>query len=420
MSIVGASAGMFSGLVPGIHVNTLASLMLISYPAIHSVISTFAEPVHVPVLLSACIVSASVVHSFVSYVPSVFTGVPDQDNVMSMLPGHRLLLDGKGMVAVRASAIGSLVGAMSAVIVAIPLQYLMINGLGEYLGSITSAILLMAVAALILSERSLGNCFCAASLILLSGMMGCVCMFMPVPYGGLIFDGELLFPLLTGLFGVPILITTPSGIRIPEQTDDDHYPISASAGLKGVMTGSLVGWFPGITATAGAAFTRMFIDERTPERFIGLVSSISTASAVFAIITLSVNGKGRTGTMNVVREILGGAMSGAGNGIFVLMLLSVAVASVIGYAATIRSGKIMAGPISRLNIRKLNLGILIVIVILTVLMTGTWGLMILIISAIIGLIPIGAGTARVHLSGCLLIPVLLMQFGLDTVFLSLF
>jgi len=123
--------------------------------------------------------------------------------------------------------------------------------------------------------------------------------------------------------------------------------------------------------------------------------------------------------MMVVREILGGAMSGTGNGIFMLMLLSVAVASVIGYVATIQSGKMMAGPISRMNIRKLNLGILAVIVILAALMTGAWGLAILMISSIIGLIPIIAGTARVHLSGCLIVPVLLMQFGLGVVFLSI-
>jgi len=124
--------------------------------------------------------------------------------------------------------------------------------------------------------------------------------------------------------------------------------------------------------------------------------------------------------MNVVREILGGAMSGTGSGIFVLMLLSVAVASVIGYLATIRSGKMMAEFISKINMRKLNLGILIVIVVLTVLMTGAWGLLILAIVAIIGMIPICTGAARVHLSGCLLLPVVLMQFNLDVVFLSLF
>jgi putative membrane protein len=394
--------------------------MLIFYPAIWSFISLFADEQHIPVLLSACIVSASVVHSFVSYVPSVFTGVPDQDNVMSMLPGHRLLLDGKGMAAVRASAIGSVIGAMSAVAAAIPLQYLMMNGLGEYLGSITSAVLIIAVIAVVLSERTPRDWGYASLLIAISGIMGCICMFMPVPFHGLVFDGDLLLPLLTGLFGVPVLITAPRNNEIPVQTDNEQYPVTISSGLKGVLTGSIVGWFPGITATAGAAFTRMFVKEDRPERFIALVSSIGTAAAVFALITLSVSGKGRTGTMIVVREILNGSMIGVANWIFVLMLLSVAAASVIGYIATIRSGMWMAGFISKVNVRKMNMAILAVIAVLVLLTTGAWGMAILAISAIIGMIPLSAGTSRVHLSGCLLIPVILMQFGLDGAFLTLF
>jgi len=417
MSVAGASVGMFSGLVPGIHVNTLASLMLISYPFTESLISSFADPSYVPILLSACIVSASVVHSFVSYVPSVFTGVPDQDNVMSMLPGHRLLLEGRGMAAVRAAAVGSIVGAMAAVIVAIPLQYLMMIGLRGYLDGITAAVLMIAVVALILSESS-GKWGIAAALITISGILGSICMFMPIPFHGVLMDGTLLFPLLTGLFGIPILISTPPGAEIPEQEDDDPRPLTAT-GLKGVLTGSMVGWFPGITATAGAAFTRMFVNENDAERYIALVSSIGTAATVFALITLSVSGKGRTGTMVVVREILGDSIYGIGNGIFILMLLSVAIASLIGYLATIRSGKVMARMISRINIRKMNAVILVVIVILVVAMTGVWGVLVLVISTLIGMIPMCAGTGRVHLSGCLLVPVILMQFGLDTVFLYL-
>ena len=419
MSVIGASVGMFSGLVPGIHVNTLASLMLIAYPFIESCISVFADQSYVPILLSACIVSASVVHSFVSYVPSVFTGVPDQDNVMSMLPGHRLLLEGRGMAAVRAAAIGSIIGAMSAVAVAIPLQYLMINGLRGYLDGITSVILLMAVVALILSERSPKKWGLAAALIAISGIMGSICMFSPIPYRGLIMDGTLLFPLLTGLFGIPVLISSPPDAEIPHQIDDNEHPVTSAPGFKGVLTGSIVGWFPGITATAGAAFTRMFVDEKSAERYIALVSSIGTASTVFALITLSVSGKSRTGTMAVVREIIGTDMSGVGNWIFILMLLSVAIASLIGYLATIRSGKIMARMISHVNIRKMNGAIIVLIVALVVATTGAWGIFVLIISALIGMIPIGAGTGRVHLSGCLLVPVILMQFNLDSVFLSL-
>ena len=420
MSAAGASLGMFSGLVPGIHVNTLASLMLVSYPSVGALISLFADPLYVPVLVSSCIVSASVVHSFVSYVPSVFTGVPDENNVMSMLPGHRLLLCGKGMTAVRASAIGSLIGGMAAVIAALPLQYLMLCGLSEYLKSVTAAVLMIAVIAMVMNERTAEDRISAAVLMLISGIMGCVCMFMPVPFSGIIGGGELLFPLLTGLFGVPALISTSSGVRIPEQPDDVMYPVSPASGLKGVLTGGLVGWFPGITATAGAAFTRMFVREDQPEKFIALVSSISTAAAVFSLITLSVSGNGRSGTMLVVREILDGSMTGAGNGIFMLMLLSVAIAAIIGYLATVRSGRLMAKTVPKINIKKMNRAILAGIVVLVMLMTGPWGMAVLLISSVIGMIPLSAGTGRVHLSGCLLVPVILMHFSLDTAFLSLF
>jgi len=420
MSAAGASVGMFSGLVPGIHVNTLASVMLVMYPSIASFISLFAPSEDVPVLLSACIVSASVVHSFVNYVPGVFTGVPDQDTAMSVLPGHRLLLDGKGMVAVRSSAIGSLVGAMAAVIAAVPLQYLMINGLGEIFQSVTVVMLAVAAVALVLTERTLKERCFAAVLIAMSGLMGCVCMFMPVPFSGPVFGGDLLFPLLTGLFGIPTLISSARNVDIPEQTDDERYPVTPASGLKGVLTGSIVGWFPGITATAGAAFTRLFVKEDRPERFIALVSSIGTASVIFALITLSVNGKGRSGTMLAVKDILGDSVMGTGNGIFMLMLLSVAVASVIGYWASIRSGKMMAKYIPKMNIKRMNTAIVALIAVLTVLMTGAWGMAVLLISSLIGLIPLSAGTGRVHLSGCLLVPVILMRFGFDPMFLSLF
>ena len=140
-SVIGSLAGMFTGLVPGIHVNTLASVMLMAYPALVPAISDRVDPAWTPMLVAVLIVSASVVHSFVDFVPSVFTGAPDPDEVLSVLPGHRLLMEGRGMAAVRSAAVGSIVGAFSALILAIPLQYLMLAGLAERLDLLTFTVL---------------------------------------------------------------------------------------------------------------------------------------------------------------------------------------------------------------------------------------------------------------------------------------
>ncbi|MFA6668941.1 MAG: tripartite tricarboxylate transporter permease, partial [Candidatus Methanomethylophilaceae archaeon] len=130
-SIIGAAIGTASGLIPGIHVNTLAILMAVGMPIITDAVSGTVAAEDIPLLMSSAVVSAAVVHSFTDFVPSVFVGAPDADEVLSLLPGHRLLRDGKGMLAVRSAASGSLVGASVSVILAIPLQYVMLSGLSD-------------------------------------------------------------------------------------------------------------------------------------------------------------------------------------------------------------------------------------------------------------------------------------------------
>ena len=409
MSVAGAGLGVFSGLVPGIHVNTLAVLMLSFYPAIQAGLSEVFPPYMVPMLVASCIISAAIVHSFVAFVPSVFLGAPDPDEVMNVLPGHRLLLEGRGMVAVRASAAGSAIGTLSAVCLAVPMQFLIANGLGSYLESITVCVLLIAVAALILKETGAGMIW-AAILIALSGMLGYACMFIIPEPGGIIPGGNLLFPLLTGLFGIPALILTPKDSSIPEQRDDERYDAGDLSGLKGVAAGAVTGWFPGITATSAAVICGSR-SEKKPEGFIAFVSSISSAAAVFAIVTLSMTGKTRTGTMIVVGDILGGSISGVGNGIFLLMLLSVLVAALIGYAATILSGKWISGAISNVKMRRFSRVVISAMAVLVALMTGWTGLFVLAVSSMLGLVPTAANVSRVHLSGCLIIPVILLRFG---------
>ncbi|MBR2255479.1 MAG: tripartite tricarboxylate transporter permease, partial [Candidatus Methanomethylophilaceae archaeon] len=95
MALLGAAMGTFSGLVPGIHVNTLASVMLAVYPSLASAMAFLGDDGS-RIAVSCCIMSASVVHSFVDFVPSVFIGAPDAEDAVSVLPAHRLLHQGEG------------------------------------------------------------------------------------------------------------------------------------------------------------------------------------------------------------------------------------------------------------------------------------------------------------------------------------
>lgn len=407
MSIAGACIGTISGLVPGIHVNTLAALMLTFYPDLERLLSTFIPSDNVPVCVASCVISASVVHSFVDFVPSVFIGAPDPDDVLSMLPGHRLFSEGRGMVAVRSAAIGSAVGACASIAIAVPMQYLLIIGLGEYLDGLTVAVLSIVLLMMIFSESNIDRGLWALAIVFLSGFLGYFCMNTDIPCRGLFNNGNILFPLLTGLFGIPALLQSLRRTESAEQTDGERYPIGPIPGIKGVMTGCITGWFPGITATAGAIVSGTVTPEREPEGFISMVASIGTASAVMMLVTMSVSGKGRSGTMLVIKDILGDSVIGFMNGSFLLLLLSVAIAALLGYELTIFSGKMMSSLVSRMDIAGVNRFSIVLMISLVSLMTGPFGLAVLTVSTIMGFLPIYADVSRVHLTGCLMIPALL-------------
>lgn len=410
MSLVGAGMGLFSGIAPGIHANTLASLMLVAYPALESVMSGIMPADDTAIAVCCCIMSAGVVHSFIDFVPSVFIGAPDSEDALSVLPGHRLLLKGEGMVAVRAAAIGSLIGCSVAIILSIPFQYVLLNGAEQYLERLTPLVLVVASSILVMNEgrRGIRQGVLGGMELLLSGALGYCCMTLPIPCTGILGEGTLLFPLLTGLFGIPVLLESSQGNgRIPPQRDDVDDPTGLVPGLKGVVTGCIAGWFPGITSTVGASISSCFTTESRPERFISTVASIGTVTSVLSLVTLSVSGSGRSGTAIVIGEIVGDGLQGLLSEGFLLLLLSTAVASISGYALTIWSGRVMGRVVSRVDQRSMGRAVMVLLIVLTILMTGPGGVLVLIASVILGFLPQVCGTSRTVLCGCLILPVLL-------------
>ncbi len=161
LSMVGTALGVITGLTPGIHVNLVAT----SFVALHAQLTTlvtflvgWAEPTYADILLLICcvIIANAVSHTFLDYIPSVFLGAPDADTALSVLPGHRMLLKGRGYEAVLLSAFGSLVALFFFLCLMFPARYLMGSPLHVYekLSWSIPLILVTVVALLIVSERT--------------------------------------------------------------------------------------------------------------------------------------------------------------------------------------------------------------------------------------------------------------------------
>ncbi len=494
-TLFGMGLGALSGLAPGIHVNTLAVLLIISVPSLSPFlegICSFAGCSLPPALLLACtILSAAICHSFLDYIPSLIMGVPDETECMSVLPSHRLLLEGKGMNALQAAAQGSLVGALAGTVVLLPLPLVHVQA-SDALNSIAPAIpwLLICVPLLLFwaesgkadpkaeldmrggrsipaemislkrhvpvhgdsariigdVHRHLGRWYVrtplqtfrirgrgtmagdrtligkwivrrdrlpilgwSVLLFLCSGVLGVMAMDGLVPgeniWKGM--EGNMLMPLFTGLFGLPLLIGSSRG-RMPEQDGTaDAFPSTAGA-LKGTLMGGLVGWLPGVTATAGAVLSTMLPRSRGgPEEFISTVSAVGTGAAVLGLGTLLLIGKGRSGTLLAMQE----AMPSLSVTDMPSLLLCILFTSLVSYAMTLGLGRKLLLKAQGRDLTLLNKGALVGMVILSFILAGPGGLLLLTLSTLLGMVPGKIGISRVHLTGCLLLPILLYYFA---------
>ncbi|HSD57732.1 MAG TPA: tripartite tricarboxylate transporter permease, partial [Methanotrichaceae archaeon] len=97
---LGFILGILSGLVPGLHINNFAAIMLALSPQLMAQGLTSYH-------MASIVLAASISQTFFDCIPAIFVGAPDADTALTVLPGHRLMLEGRGIEAVRLSALGS-------------------------------------------------------------------------------------------------------------------------------------------------------------------------------------------------------------------------------------------------------------------------------------------------------------------------
>ena len=195
--IVGVTAGTFTGLFPGIHINLVAAGLLAS-------ISYFSI---VPNLgLVVFIVAMSITHTFIDFIPSIFLGAPNEDNFLSVLPGHEMLKEGRGFEAVVFTLYGGLAALPISLIFSL-IFVLVLDKVFGYIRGVIPFILIFVSLYLIFREEKILIGFI---IFLLSGFLGYFTFNLPVR--------EPLLPLLSGLFGVSgLIISLKSKTKIPLQ-----------------------------------------------------------------------------------------------------------------------------------------------------------------------------------------------------------
>ncbi len=381
----GILLGTFTGLIPGIHVN-LVAVLLVALP-------------FDPIFVSCIIVSMAVTHSILDTLPSIFLGAPDPAVVMSVLPGHKLLHQGLGSRAVLLTIIGSISGLILALLLLPLVSFLLPLGT-SFFKPVLFWILLAIVAFLILKETSLKKKFWAFVVFFLAGFLGMI-----------VFDANIknsLFPLLSGMFGASGLLLSSKSSKIPEQkkagknikTKNIFKIISAS-----VFACSTIILFPGLGPSQGAAISSAFFSSIKAEQYLILVGSMSTVDVVMGFAAWFAVDRARNGAVVVLKSL--GAFTP-----IKLILFSGALLFASGLAAisALLLVKFFSRIVSKINYSLLCKLIILFIILIIFVLCGWYGFMIFIVSTAIGLIPQLTGCSRAHAMGCLILTVMIGNF----------
>lgn len=390
--LIGCLAGIVTGLTPGIHVN-LISVLLVSA-------SGYLLGITDPTSLAVFIISMAVTHTFLDSIPSIFLGAPDADMALGVLPGHRLLLEGKGYEAVKLTVIGSLL-ALIATLILIPFMIPFVPKIYSFVQPYMGHILIAVVVYMILKEKKLNKILWGSFVFFISGILGIIVL----GWGNL---NQPLFPLLSGLFGISALVTSLSqNAKIPKQHITESIKVGffdkAKAIGAAVFSGSLTGIMPGLGAAQAAILAMQLVGNIGVYAFMILIGGINTVNFTFSLVTFYTLGKARNGAVVAILEIIKKISLEQ----LLLFLFAALIAGCIATLLALFFARVFSKLIVKVNYKMLCIGIISFITLMAIYFSGVVGLLILVTSTAVGIIPALIGVKRSNAMGCLLLPVIL-------------
>lgn len=379
-TILGLVFAIFTGIIPGLHINSI-SYILTTLP--------FAKEI----IAGALIISA-IVSSFLSFIPSTIFGIPDTDNFVSTLPSQRLMLNGRGYYAIYLATIG----AINGLIFGLPLFILFViilPFLESTINILTPLILLIGLIILLSTVKNKYGFF----IILFAGSVG----FFATSF---VFVKEPLLVVVSGLFGLSnIFVALQSTAKIPKQyftIDKIDLFDKIKIGVISPCLAIFVSIFPGI-GNGFASYVGTKLSNLKEEGYILMNGAINVLVILLSFFVVFYLGKGRTASAVFFGEF---AKSTSLFSLTNIILFS-AIGIVIGYFLTLWLAKKVLIFAEKLNAKIINYCLILFLHLLVLVFSNFLGLIVFWVSGLIGYVCIKTNNPRILMIACIIVPVLI-------------
>lgn len=455
--LAGCVVGLLASALPGLHLNTVAALLL-------------AAPLVAGETGAAFLVCAFAASPFGAALPAVFLGGSSEEGALASLPARLLAREGRGREAVALLAWGAFAGILLALALA-ALAWPAWSWLAPRLGVALPWLLVLVVVLLVASERArpptrrvrvavpwslegevlrgryragrvgavpvedphgllegaegtevevrvcrewrrgplspwVGRAL-ALLMLAVAGALGLVALPLGIrsPLG---LPGSVLLPLLAGLFALPDLLAS---LRAPARRHAAGLrarapPRFLRAALPAATASALLGIAPGVSASHAALLTPRHAE---PERRLVAMGALSGGAVVFTLLAWHALGKARAGALVVAQAFAPPTPWRTWTPPTDLLQEAALVVASAALACLLARG--LAGPASRAPPRPLALVGLGLLLAAVVAFTGWLGLVILGVAGLVGALPGRLGVRRSHAMGVILVPALLRAWG---------
>ena len=403
--LLGIGIGTITGMTPGIHVNTAGAILF----AVSTILLSFVSPEFLCVLM----VSMSIAHALLEFIPSMLLGVPEEGTALSVLPGHKMVLEGRSKEAIRIVSIGGF-GAIIVTILLLPIFAIVLPPTYEFLKPVTWILLLIASIYLIYKVTStLKGFLWSLLLFILSGILGWIIFQAPLS------SGISLMCVFSGLFGIStILFSLNDNSTIPHQNkfyelDLDNAKIKSI--ITGGTTGAILGFLPGFGPAQGSVIAQSASgqsnnDDENTTNFLLVISGLNTSDCLFSLIAIYLIGNPRSGIAVYMSYLI----SEFNLSHLIAFIFASLISVSLSLALCLKLGDSFSKLMSGIDYRKLS----IAVIVLQVILLYIFGLyyqaplpyltLMLITSTAMGLLPHYLDVGKSNLMGVLIIPAIII------------
>ena len=373
--ILGSLVGIIIGLIPGLHCNLFAYLILLN------------NDLSVAVFLFCALLSGNVFE----FLSAAYLKVPKEGEILLNDAFGRFLMDGRMNSAVRIIAYSGIITYSIAMILGVLIGNI-ISLASNYLGNY-AWILLLIISVLIIFRQK--RWLIALSFFLGSGILGIIAFNINL--------NEPFLPLLSGMFGISALLFGSQKNTAPMQIDKT----AVESGFFDFLRVSVIGVFSSIFMMLVPAISPSQIgffssNYKNDELKVASMASINIADVVLSLTTFFYIGKARNGTI----EKIGQALAIGLKEYYLLMFFGF-FALLLSCLISININKKLGKNIDLIGSKYFKMGIIIFVTLLTLFFDGFAGLFVLIASSILGFFLIKKNVRPVNLMGSIAVPTIL-------------